>query len=96
MVFLNERGQTSIFFLFMLFVVVIILALALSPVLKSFTDDARNVSDDTHVGLDCNNDSISNFDKANCVVQDISLPYFILGLIALAGIILGAKLLVGD
>lgn len=92
---LNNRGQ-AVFYTFMIALVVIILAIAFAPTLKQFTDSARNSSSDTQVGLDCNNESISNFDKANCVVVDLGLPYFILGLIGIAGVIFGAKLLLQE
>lgn len=91
---LNNRGQ-AVFLLFMLGVVVIILALAFAFPLKQFVDDARANSTDTAVGLGCDNASISDFNKAQCAITDISLPYFIIGMIALAGIIVGAKLLLG-
>ena len=94
MVYLNDKGQVF-FFALMLGVVIIILALAFAPVLKSFNDEARNVSSDTRVGLDCGNQSISDFNKAQCTIQDISLPYFIIGVIALGGIVLTAKTFLG-
>jgi len=91
---MNRNGQV-VFYTFMLAVVVIIIALAFAPVLKSFTDTAREPTTDTAIGLDCNNSSISNFDKGVCIMTDMSLPYFILALIGLAGIIIGAKVVFG-
>ena len=91
---MNTNGQVA-FYTFMVAVVVIILALAFAPTLKSFTDSARASSTVDTVGLDCSNTSISNFDKANCIMTDLTLPYFIIGLIALAGVIIGAKLIFG-
>ncbi len=86
---MNKKGQTAIVF-FMIGLVVAILALALAPAVKQATDTARNQSSNNSVGLDCSNNSISNFDKATCVVTDITLPYFIGFLLLLAGaIVLG-------
>ena len=71
------------------------MALAFAPVIKEFTDDARNPSSDTNVGLDCDNDYISNFDKANCLFVDYMNPYFVGFLIFAAGAIITAKLIGG-
>lgn len=90
----NKRGQ-AIFYTFMLGVVVIVLALALASPVKQFVDNARNVSSDTQVGLDCGNSSISMFDKGTCTFVDLGLPYFIFGLIGIAGIIIGARVVFG-
>lgn len=86
---MNNRGQAA-FFLFMIAIVVIILALAFTPVINDFTGDARNA---TH--LDCDNTSISNFDRGTCVISDMTAPYFMGMLIALAGILIGAKVILG-
>jgi len=83
-----------VFYLMMLAVIVIILAIALANPLKEFVNDARAPSSDTAVGLDCNNSTISDFQKAQCTLTDLSLPYFIIGLVGLAGIIIGAKLFI--
>jgi hypothetical protein len=44
------------------------------------------------IGLDCNNDSISNFDKATCVITDFSLVYFFGALILIGGAVIIAKI----
>ena len=89
---MNNRGQV-IFVTLMIGLTIAILALALAPSLQTFTDDARNASTNSSVGLDCDNDSISNFNKAACVVTDISLPYFIGFLLLLAGAVVVGRLL---
>ena len=91
---MNNNGQVF-FFAMMLGIVIVILALAFAPILKSFNDDARNVSSNTTVGLDCTNSSISDYTKAQCTIQDMSLPYFIIGIIAIGGVVLGAKAIFG-
>jgi hypothetical protein len=88
---MNNNGQV-IFYTFMVAICVIILALAFAPVLKQVTEQARGLNDEG-IGLDCNNASISMFNKVSCISSDVSLFGFIIGLIFLAGIIIGAKVL---
>lgn len=83
----NNKGQ-ALFYSFMLGVVIIILALALAGPVKSFVDTARN-SDN----LDCDNAGISNFDRAACVVADLTLFHFIGGLIFIGGAALAARII---
>jgi len=47
-------------------------------------------------GLDCDNSSISNFDKATCIATDLMLFYFIGFLIFLAGAVITAKFVFGE
>ena len=92
---LNKRGQT-LFYTFMLFAVIIVLALAVVPVVKSFVDDARAPSDDTRVGLDCSNSSISDYQKGQCYITDLATPYFFFGLLGIAALVVGAKVILGE
>lgn len=87
----GSRGQVS-FVVASIAVVVILLALAFTPVIKQFADDARNSTTSTQVGLDCSNSSISNFDKASCIAVDVFNPYFTGFLIFIAGAFLVAKI----
>lgn len=87
---MNNKGQYAIYTL-MIGIVMLILAMAFAPALKSFVDSARAPPTNESVGLDCSNESISDFDKATCVTTDLFLPYFILGLIGLAFIVIGYK-----
>ena len=89
---MNGRGQVF-FITLMIAAVFIVLALAFAPVVKQFTDSARNSSSDTQVGLDCTNSSISDYDKANCVATDSLMPYFIGFLIFAGGAIIAAKVI---
>lgn len=90
---MNKRGQV-IFFSMMMCVVIIVLALALAAPTKTFTDGARNTTDAIGgQGLDCSNTSISSYDKGACILTDLSLPYFILGLIGIGAAFMGAKLI---
>ena len=74
----------------------IVLALSFAPVLRQFTTDARAPTSDTAVGLDCANETINDYDKSTCVLVDLSIPYFIIGLIAIAFVIIGAKMSGGN
>lgn len=87
---MNSKGQ-AVFYLLMLSIVCVILALALAPVLKQYNDDARAPSSDTRVGLDCSNASISDYDKANCVSTDINYSAFFWIILAIGGAVAAAK-----
>ena len=92
---MNDRGSFVIYGL-MIGMVIMILALALAPAISQFTTGAMNETDGDRVGLDCNNTSISNFDKATCVATDLTLFYFIAFLIFLAGAVVTAKFAFGE
>ena len=76
----------------MLGLVVIILALALAPTLQEFTGNAMNQTVGDTIGLDCDNVTISNFDKATCVATDLSMFYFIGFMLFLGASLITAKL----
>ena len=88
----NKRASVMIYSI-MLSLVIIILALSLAPVGKEFINSAMNESVGDTIGLDCNNESISNFNKATCIVTDFSLFYFFGGLIFIAGIIVTGRVI---
>lgn len=92
---MNKQGQVTMLYTLMIAIVVILFAMAVAPTLKIFNDEARGPSTDTSVGLDCNNASISDYDKANCVALDLNFPFVILGFMAVAGIIIGARVMFG-
>ena len=94
MVGLNGRGQVF-FYTFMLAIVVIVLAVAFAFPIKQTADEAMNASTVNSVGLDCSNSSITNAQKGQCILVDLTTPYFVIGLIAIAGIILGARVMSG-
>ena len=85
----NRKAQVLILSL-MIGLVVLILGLSLAPALQESISLARNASTDSSIGLDCDNESISTFQKAGCVASDLTLPYFIGFILFAAGaIILG-------
>lgn len=87
---MSNKGQV-VFYALMLGIVVVIIALALVPVVSQFTSSAMNSTDDTHVGLDCSNSSISDYTKSQCILTDATTPYFFYGLIGIALLIMFAK-----
>jgi len=86
---MNKKGQVF-FYTLMLGIVVLVLALALATPVKESVNTSRTGSD-----LNCSNSSISNFDKGACIVADLTLFYFIGGLIFIGGAIITAKILWG-
>lgn len=92
---MNNKGQ-MIIYAFMLGIVVIVLALALGSPVKEAVDNARNSTVGDTIGMDCGNESISNFQKAGCLASDLSIFYFIGTLIVIAGGLLGAKVIIGE
>lgn len=90
MVLENKKGQV-VFFVLMLGILIVVVSFGLVPAVKTFVDDARSPSTNSSVGLDCSNDSISDYKKSQCVITDLSLPYFFLGLIGIALLIIFAK-----
>ena len=87
---MNKNGG-MFFYLFMLGLTIAILALALAPAVQDFTSDAMNPSSANMLGMDCDNASISNFDKAACLVTDLNLFYFIGGLLFIAGAVVVSR-----
>ena len=91
---MNKSGSVVIYTL-MLGMLIIILALALAPVVIESTTGAMNASSGDTQGLDCTNESISNFDKAACIAVDLSGFYLIGALIFIGGLIITAKVTFG-
>jgi Trk-type K+ transport system membrane component len=80
---MNKQGQI-IFYGLMMGIVLIILALALAYPLRQSTDIAMNSSSDTNLGMDCSNESISDFDKITCYATDLT-PFYFVGIIIMIG-----------
>lgn len=87
---LNRKGQV-VFYALMLGIVIVIVALALVPVVNQFTNSAMNSTSDTQVGLDCSNQSITDYQKSQCVLVDATTPYFFFGLLGIALLVMFAK-----
>ena len=91
---MNKRGQVVIYTL-MLAVVIIILGLALIPSLNESNQNARADTTDTQIGLNCSNPNLDDYYKGTCLIQDLTMPYFIGGVIGIAGLVIGAKIIYG-
>ena len=91
---MNKKAQASAL-AFMLAVVVIILGLAwISPV-NEMTKLAMNETSEIG-GMNCTSSALDDFTKAGCWTLDIAQVYFIGGIIALAGVIIAARIIFGD
>ncbi|MBW2965491.1 hypothetical protein KY342_00135 [Candidatus Woesearchaeota archaeon] len=90
----NKKGQ-AIFYSMMLSVALIVLVLAFLPIGQSFVDSAMNQTTGDTIGLDCDNSSISNFQKGTCDILDFSSAYVFGGMLLIALGILTAKITIG-
>lgn len=89
------KGQLTALVGIMIFVTIIVLALAIAPASKQFTDGARNeTSAISEQGLNCTSTLLSDYDKGACVLVDLITPTFIIVLICIGGIIFGAKMII--
>jgi len=91
---MNKSGSVVLFTM-SLGIVIIILALALAPAVVEFTGTAMNETAGDIQGLDCNNESINNFNRAACLATDLTPFYFLGALIFIGGIIITAKVKFG-
>lgn len=89
---LNKKGQ-AVFYLLMIGFTMIILVLALAgPVRDQITNSRNGTTEYGTAGLDCSNESISNYNKSACVVTDLSLFYFVGGLLLIGGSVVASRL----
>ena len=92
---MDKKGITF-FLTIMLGICIIILGLALVPTIKIFNLDARNSTTlDGAAGLDCDNTTISDFQSAACISNDITTYGFGAILIAIGLIVIGGKIIWG-
>jgi len=91
---MNDNGQVF-FFTLMLVVVAIFLAIALTPALHESITDARNDTNGATLGLNCTNPDLDNFYKGTCIITDLTLPYWLLIILGLAGASIGARVVFG-
>ncbi len=77
---MNKGGQ-ALFLKFMIAIAIIVVVLALAPLMREMNEDLRGST-----RMDCDNSSISDFDKMGCLSSDVSLFLIVAGglLIALA------------
>ena len=79
----NKKAQGNLFFVIMMGLIFILLALALTPGLREVTNDSMNSSQ-----IDCFNESISDQNKAVCDSIDIMPFLYGVAIVGLAGILL--------
>lgn len=84
----NNKGQTGVFFLFMIGIVLFILGFSLASPLAISSAQAMG-------NLNCSNSSISTDTKVLCGVIDITAPFMVGIIMGLAGMVLCAKLIGG-
>ena len=92
---IKSKKASVVIFALMLGMVIIILALALAPALQESISTTMNTSSGDTFGLDCNNESISNFDKGACLATDLTLFYYIGALIFIGGLVIASKITFG-
>jgi len=81
----NKRGQAALVGL-MIGIMIFFLAMIFIDPIGDTIDEVRDTSQ-----LDCSNSSISDGQKATCLIVDLILPYFIAIIIAVAGGWISAK-----
>jgi len=83
---MNNKGQMLIFG-FMMMMAIIVLIMGVAPA----GQDVLNLTMSSD-NMDCDNSSISTFNKTACVAVDMGMFYFLIGLIALAfAVFVGGK-----
>ncbi len=75
---MNSKGQMLIFG-FMVMMAIIVLTMGIAPAGQDILNRTMHSSN-----MDCDNDSISSFDKTACVAVDMGMFYFLIGVLALA------------
>ena len=89
---LNSKAQVSAFS-FMLAIVIVIIGLALMTPVNQVTTTAMNETGEFG-GMNCTA-TTDDFVKAACWTADMGQVYFIGGIIALAGVIITARIIFG-
>ncbi len=83
---MNNKGQMLIFG-FMIMMTIIVLIMGTAPA----GQDVLNLTMSSD-NMDCDNSSISTFDRTACVAVDMGMFYFLIGLIAIAfAVFVGGK-----
>jgi len=82
---LNNKAQTALIGL-MIGVMIFMMAMIFIEPLADVIDEAKDDSQ-----LDCSNSSISDNKKATCLIVELTMPYFIAVVIAVAGAFISAR-----
>ena len=89
---MSNKAQLSVV-AFMVAIAIIILALAFMPSINLLSTNAQNETSEIG-GMNCTA-TTDDFVKAACYTADITQFWFIGGLVALAGILISAKIIFG-
>jgi len=81
----NKKGQFALVGL-MVGIMIFMLAMVFIDPIGDVIDEARGTDQ-----LDCSNSSISDGNKATCLIVDLILPYFIAIVLAVGGAWISAK-----
>ena len=96
---MNKQAQVGNYAIaFMIAVAVIILALAFAPSVNEITTDARNetaFNGEVGSGMNCSSSVLDDFTNAGCLVSDMAQGFFIGGIMAIAGIVIAARVVFG-
>jgi len=84
---MNKRGQAAMVGL-MIGVFIFLLGMGFIDPMRDVITEVRSTSQ-----LDCDNSSISDGSKMTCLAVDLTLPYFILIVLATAGAWVSAKII---
>ena len=90
---MQKQGSVTIYGI-MISVAIIVLVLALSGPIKDFTDTARNETSGDTIGMNCSTTE-DIFVKAGCLASDITIFYWIGGVLFLIGTIISARIIFG-
>ena len=90
---MNNKGQV-IAVTFMVAAVIVLLAIYLAPSVNEINNMVRNETSSIG-GMNCSG-TTDDFVKAGCWVTDLSQAYFIGGILALAGVIIAARVLASN
>ena len=89
----NKKAQSTQYAMaFMIAVCLIIFGLAWAKPVNQLITYGMNTTSSIG-GMDCDNSSISDFTKAACITSDISQSYFIGGIMAIAGLVIAARII---
>lgn len=90
---IGDQAQTGNYAVaFMIAVCLIILGISWAFPVNQMTSMARNQSSEIG-GMACSNATTDDFTKAGCMVADIGQTYFIGGIIAIAGLVIVARII---
>jgi len=84
---MNNHGQVALIGL-MVALFIFLLGMSLINPLRDVIDETRTADQ-----MDCNNASISDGQKLACLAIDVTLPYFIVVVLALAGAWMTTKII---